>query len=65
LVVAFLPIFYAPGGCARPRQVLVADQRRPDVAERRIAEDVVGMHMGVYQEADRFWGHLPYRGDEG
>ena len=31
----------------------MADDGRADVAERRIAENVVGMHVGVDEVADR------------
>lgn len=43
----------------------MANNGRADLPECRIAENVVGMHVGVDQEANRFCGYLSDRGEQG
>lgn len=47
------------------RQIAVTHDGRADAPECRIAEDVVGVHVGVDQEANRLCGYLSDSGDKG
>jgi hypothetical protein len=55
-----LQVEIATGG-QRARQIVVADDSGADLAECRIAENMVGMHVRVDEVAEGFVGHRLYR----